>query len=383
MTTATEHKPDGNRKKSAARLSKDGKWRSFPKAPRLLQYVSSGTYYARLHTGGKIIRQSLETTVWTTAQLKLVDFLKDKQNNKSNAPKPKILFKDAVELFKTRVRLDSSMKESSKGYRMLCIRKIKSSWPELWNLTLDEITTQQCSDWAAKLKSDIASQYFNNVVGTLRLIFEEGIKALLKSGGDKIENPVAELSRAKISQRALHLPERDQFKKLVEVIRQSGAWGGRAANLVEFLAYSGTRLYTEAQWVKWEDVDWQRNEIIVRGNPETGTKNWEIRRIPLISDMENLLNQMKVEHGGQCAGKILEIIECPITLQKACAEIGIAKLRHHDLRHLFATRCIESGVDIPTVSRWLGHKDGGALAMKTYGHLRNEHSQAMAQKVKF
>jgi hypothetical protein len=44
---------------------------------------------------------------------------------------------------------------------------------------------------------------------------------------------------------------------------------------------------------------------------------------------------------------------------------------------------IESGVDIPTVARWLGHKDGGALAMKTYGHLRNEHSQQMAQKVKF
>jgi hypothetical protein len=32
--------------------------------------------------------------------------------------------------------------------------------------------------------------------------------------------------------------------------------------------------------------------------------------------------------------------------------------------------CIESGVDIPTVSRWLGHKGGGALCIKTYGHLR-------------
>jgi integrase len=53
------------------------------------------------------------------------------------------------------------------------------------------------------------------------------------------------------------------------------------------------------------------------------------------------------------------------------------------LRHLFATRCIESGVDIPTVSRWLGHKDGGALAMKTYGHLRREHSIAQAQRVSF
>jgi hypothetical protein len=61
--------------------------------------------------------------------------------------------------------------------------------------------------------------------------------------------------------------------------------------------------------------------------------------------------------------------------------MGVARITHHDLRHLFAARCIESGVDIPTVSRWLGHKDGGALAMKVYGHLRDSHSTAMAQKV--
>jgi len=48
-----------------------------------------------------------------------------------------------------------------------------------------------------------------------------------------------------------------------------------------------------------------------------------------------------------------------------------------------ATRCIESGVDIPTVSRWLGHKDGGALAMRVYSHLRDSHSVNMAQKVTF
>jgi site-specific recombinase XerD len=50
---------------------------------------------------------------------------------------------------------------------------------------------------------------------------------------------------------------------------------------------------------------------------------------------------------------------------------------------LFATTCIENGVDIPTVSRWLGHSDGGVLAMKTYGHLRPDHSQSAAQKVQF
>jgi integrase len=70
-------------------------------------------------------------------------------------------------------------------------------------------------------------------------------------------------------------------------------------------------------------------------------------------------------------------------MNRAARIAGMERITHHDLRHLFATRCTESGVDIQTVSRWLGHKDGGALAMRVYGHLCDEHSTAMAQKVSF
>jgi integrase len=80
---------------------------------------------------------------------------------------------------------------------------------------------------------------------------------------------------------------------------------------------------------------------------------------------------------------VMQVRECQQAINSACQKLGIVRFTHHDLRHLFATRCIESGVDIPTVSRWLGHKDGGALAMKVYGHLRDHHSVAMAQKVSF
>ena len=73
--------------------------------------------------------------------------------------------------------------------------------------------------------------------------------------------------------------------------------------------------------------------------------------------------------------------EAKKTMDHAAERVGITKMTHHDLRHFFATICIESGVDIPTVSRWLGHKDGGALAMKTYGHLRDEHSLSAARRV--
>jgi integrase len=81
--------------------------------------------------------------------------------------------------------------------------------------------------------------------------------------------------------------------------------------------------------------------------------------------------------------KVLKVGECQRAMDRAAKEVEMARITHHDLRHLFATRCIESGVDIPTVSRWLGHKDGGALAMRVYGHLRDAHSQAMAAKVSF
>jgi integrase len=112
-------------------------------------------------------------------------------------------------------------------------------------------------------------------------------------------------------------------------------------------------------------------------------RNWKpTRRLPIIPDMRQLLERLK-RSNPEPTTPICKVGECEKSLTRACKMIGIPKLTHHDLRHLFATRCIEAGVDIPTVSRWLGHSDGGALAMKVYGHLREQHSAAMAQKVTF
>jgi len=371
----------GSRKREE-HLSKDGKWRSFPKVPHLLQYVISGNYFGKVKINGKTIRQSLQTTVWSTAQLKLNDFLKEHRENRNKVDPSK--FSETVEQFKQELEHDTSIKPRSKEYRETCLQKIQETWPELWSLRLDEITPEACKEWAAKLNGKISSHYFNNTIGTLRQIIDVGLKAHKKNGGTVFENPAAELKRVKVKQKDLQLPEPSQFKDMVENIRKnSGGWSERIANLVEFLAYGGMRIYSEAGWVTWEDVDWQRKQIIVRGDPITATKNSETRRVPMLPDMEILLTRLKDKLGTGATGSVMQVSECGIALARACKEIGISKLTHHDLRHLFATRCIESGVDIPTVSRWLGHKDGGALAMKTYGHLRNEHSQAMAQKVKF
>ncbi len=104
----------------------------------------------------------------------------------------------------------------------------------------------------------------------------------------------------------------------------------------------------------------------------------------MIPELREMLTAMRdsrrIEKGSE---PVLRVNEAEKSMRAAAKKIGIAHVRHHDLRHLFASTCIESGVDIPTVARWLGHKDGGGLAMKVYGHLRREHSAAQAQRVRF
>lgn len=108
------------------------------------------------------------------------------------------------------------------------------------------------------------------------------------------------------------------------------------------------------------------------------------RMIPIFPPLAALVAEMQGRRGKEAPySHILRVKECLGALKSACRRVGVKALTHHDLRHLFATSCIESGVDVPTVSRWLGHSDGGALAMKTYGHLRQEHSDTQAAKVHF
>jgi len=316
----------GSRKRED-HLSKDGKWRSFPKVPHLLQYVSSGNYFGKVKIKRKTIRQSLETTVWSTAQLKLNDFLKEQRENRNKVEPPK--FSEAVELFKRELEHDTTLKPQSKKYRLWCLGKLKKTWPELWDLRLGEITPQACKEWASKLIKEIACHYYNNTLGTLKQVLQTGIKAHKANGGGTLESPAAEIKKTRIKQKELRLPEPSQFKDLVANIRKrSGGWGPRDGDLVEFLAYGGMRIKSEAVWVTGEDIDWPRKEIIVRGDPVTATKNSETRRVPILPDMENLLNRMKEKLGSFGKEPILQVGKCNEALARACKEIGIPMSNH-------------------------------------------------------
>jgi len=129
------------------------------------------------------------------------------------------------------------------------------------------------------------------------MVLQAGIKAHKENGGAAIENPAGELSRARVKQKDLHLPEPSQFRGLVDNLRKgSGPWGSRVGDLVEFLAYGGMRVRSEAVLVAWDDVDWQRKEISQCAGVRIPRRRMEVRRAEVNERQAgSLLGQIEVE----------------------------------------------------------------------------------------
>jgi integrase len=310
------------------------------------------------------------------AKLALHDFLA-KESKQRRSPGAPAVFKDARALWEASADADHTMSEQSRNYRRNAMKRLLKSWPELDAMNLRGITRPKCEAWSSKLASEVDAQYFNNILAYF--------KGVLKRGGiaDDDASPLAEIKRMGIELVPPTLPEPDQFIRLIAEIETSGAgMQQECADFARFLAYSGCRL-SEARAATWADVDLTKGTLIVHNAKVRRARNWKPTRVvPIIADMRALLERLQ-KANPKPEDSICGVMECEKSLVRACKIVGIPKLTHHDLRHLFATRCIESGVDIPTVSRWLGHSDGGALAMKVYGHLRDNHSSEMAAKVNF
>jgi integrase len=250
------------------------------------------------------------------------------------------------------------------------------SWRGLNETEVRKITQIACKEWASTYVKKASPTNYNNTIALLRHVLAIAIEA-----GVLYSNPAAVLKRAAIRRKEIALPSIDKFNALVAEMRAGHSrYSPHCADFTAGLAFTGCRV-GESREIAWRDVDFDAGED---RSPRRYRDRYELRRVPLIPDARALFERMRNEREGErLDAKVFRVGECQKALDRACKKVGASRITHHDLRHLFATRCIESGVDIPTVSRWLGHKDGGALAMKTYGHLRRENSIAQAQRVTF
>ena len=162
--------------------------------------------------------------------------------------------------------------------------------------------------------------------------------------------------------------------------------------------YTGLRI-GELLALEWSDIDFQKAELTVSktchdGKNKNGIfcritdtpKTTHSRRvIPLPKQLIPLLKGMK-KRRSTCPF-VIEAEQSPLTvrsyqrsfelLQK---KIGIPRKGFHALRHTFATRAIECGMDIKSLSEILGHKNP-TVTLNRYVHSLMEHKRAMMDKL--
>ena len=229
---------------------------------------------------------------------------------------------------------------------------VRAQWPGPLEAAPASVSAEQVMEFAGRVAHYCPSRW-NALVSAVRFVSPEG-RALPRRRLRAKERPV-------ISQ--------GEFKRVLEECDRLPK--SRAGLVVRFLIHTGLRI-TEARLLRWADV--QDDCLRVPGSV---TKSGLPRAVPFINGIRDTLERLRALGGDF----VLPRPAVRMGIYKACAQAGVPRLSHHDFRHLFATRCVQSGVDLPTVARWLGHQDGGALLARLYFHLVDEHSRKMAGRV--
>ena len=374
----------------------------------LLRHRHNGRYYGRFKVSGKQKWVALDTDVLSVAKLRVADESAKFQKIRGtivDVAAGHATMGQLFEIYRQQTEANTDLRPKSIAARLTAINKILKTWPGIENLEPGQITAPAVQAWAAKFKKEgtnfvarnatkalkgNSASSVNRAIDALRWVLDMAVeRGQIHTNSARIKPSNGRLKK-KVTQKKLVLPRRSDIPTLLTAMENIPGWGHEAADFCRFLMMSGARL-GEIALVTWKKVDWERKQLHLPGY-KTETSD---RHIPLFPPLEAFLrglmerrkkiaqNRADKKSFLEPEDSIFRIRECQKSIDAACASAGVQRITHHDFRHLFATAVIESGVDIPTLSRWLGHNDGGVLAMKTYGHLRTEHSQQSAQKVTF
>lgn len=164
--------------------------------------------------------------------------------------------------------------------------------------------------------------------------------------------------------------------------------------------YTGIRL-GELCALKWEDISLENKKLDIHAtmmriqtpdDPERRTKviitppksACSVREIPIPSDILHLLKKMQEPKDTYFLTGFRNVYIEPRTMENRfkaiTAACGISDANFHALRHTFATRCIEQGFDVKSLSEILGHASV-KITMDRYVHPTMELKQKNMDKL--
>ena len=256
------------------------------------------------------------------------------------------------------------------------------------DLKISKITARQILAYRGQLlKRGLTPSTANHHVKALRAMLK-----LAKTEKYISKLPMEGITPLKVKSVERKLFSGDDILKIgTEALRSRPITGEQFADFLLLCMYSGGRK-SEVANLKWENVDWENKQLAFQGDT---TKNFESRRVDFSTNLENHLLCMKAKalpdgsflFPSYRLGKPYRTRNAVQSFQKMVegvrAVVEMPDFTLHLCRHYFISTCVMAGIDFMTIAKWVGHKDGGVLIGKTYGHLNREHMKKMASKLTF
>lgn len=121
----------------------------------------------------------------------------------------------------------------------------------------------------------------------------------------------------------------------------------------------------------WDDIDLERKLLTVRAGY---AKSGKARHIPLNSEAADVLRRWKRQRPN---GRLFPVATIKKSWSALLRRAGIRAFRFHDIRHHFASRLVQAGVDLNSVRELLGHSDM-AMTLR-YAHLAPRNTAAAVE----
>jgi integrase len=282
-------------------------------------------------------------------------------------------------------------------------KAILSRWTEaVGQLRLDQIKRVHVNRFIeSRLKENVSPRTINLDVIALRVIlkraFSDGLIQRLPMEGLRPLKTIARkrplFTSAELDRLCMAAFERRKSETSEDIPVTENAQ--EFVDYIRLMAYSGCRR-NEALGLKWDDVDLDNGQLNVRRQVTSvgmqDLKNHEERTVDFNSKLKAHLLDMKARSRGvsqwlfpspQRGKKDIPAKTFRESLELVRAQARMPQFGFHDCRHFFISMCVMSGIDYMTIAKWVGHRDGGVLIGKVYGHLSNEHAQRQAARLSF
>lgn len=256
--------------------------------------------------------------------------------------------------------------------------------PALGARVAAEVTVAEINDYIQQLQEDYSPKLVREIGGLLlRIVGMAGV-----GYGEDVTLP-------KVRQKAVEVFTEPELKQMGQVILRRPDRTGLGVLLT---AYTGLRL-GELCGLQWQDVDVGAGLLHIQRTVERiaqagggtclavqtpKTENSD-RWIPIPQEMLRVLDvsNRKPDAYLLTGGEALpDPRTCQYRYKALLNRCGVGYRNFHALRHTYATRCIEQGVDAKSVSELLGHSDV-RTTLRLYVHSSMEYKRKAVEGIGF